>query len=112
MVHCDKCVPGFSRRHFIRFSLGAGAGLAAASLPHSVLAQETKAKQASGRTAKAVIMLWMGGGPTQYETWDPKPGTANGGTYKAIDTSAPGMKFSELLPICASQGKHISVIRS
>jgi len=112
MLNCEKCVPGFNRRHFLRFSLGAGAGLAAASLPHSVLAQQTVAGQRSGKTAKAVIMLWMGGGPTQYETFDPKPGTKNAGPFKAIDTTAPGMKFSEIMPICASQGKNMSVIRS
>jgi hypothetical protein len=112
MTKCDKCVPGFNRRSFLRFSLAGAGGAVASSLPHRLMAQATQAKQSSGRTAKAVIMLWMGGGPTQYETWDPKPGQKNGGPYKAIDTTAPGMKFSELLPICASQGKHISVIRS
>src|SRR6185436_2856499 len=113
MTNCEKCVPGFSRRNFLRFSLGAGAGVAAASLPHSVLAQQTVAKQASGRTAKAVIMLWMGGGPTQMDTWDPKPGTRNGGEFKAIDTTAgPNVKFSEHMKVCASQAKHMSVIRS
>jgi hypothetical protein len=68
MMKCDKCVPGFSRRSFLRFSLGAGAGVAAASLPHSVLAQQTVAKQASGKTARAMILLWMGGGPTHIDT--------------------------------------------
>jgi hypothetical protein len=108
MLKCEKCVPAFSRRHFLRFSLGAGAGLAAASLPHAALAQQTVAKQAAGKGAKAVIMLWMGGGPTQYETFDPKPN----GPFKPIDTSAPGVKFSELMPVCASQAKHMAVIRS
>jgi hypothetical protein len=114
MAKCVTCVPGFSRRSFLRFSLGSGAGLAAAGLPHSVLAQQTVAKQreAAGKGAKTVIMLWMGGGPTQYETFDPKPGTKNGGPYKAIDTTIPGVKFGELMPVCASQAKHMSVIRS
>ena len=112
MAKCEKCTPAFDRRHFLRFSLGAGAGLAAASLPHSVLAQQTVAKQAAGAGAKSVIMFWMGGGPTQYETFDPKPGQKNGGTYKAIDTTIPGVKFSELMPECAKAAKHMSVIRS
>lgn len=108
MLKCEKCVPAFSRRHFLRFSLGAGAGLAAASLPHAALAQQTVARQSAGKGAKAVIMLWMGGGPTQYETFDPKPKAP----FKPIDTSAPGVKFSELMPVCASQAKHMAVIRS
>jgi len=113
MMNCEKCIPGFSRRNFLRFSLGAGAGVAAASLPHRLLAQDTQAKQASGRTAKAVIMLWMGGGPTQIDTWDPKPGSKNGGEFKAIPTTGgPQMSFSEHMKVCASQGKYMSVIRS
>lgn len=109
-----ETVPGFDRRHFLRFSLGAGAGLAAASLSHSALAQQTVAKQreSGGKGAKSVIMFWMGGGPTQYETFDPKPGTKNGGTLKAIDTTIPGVKFGELMPTCAKAAKHMSVIRS
>ena len=109
-----ETVPGFDRRHFLRFSLGAGAGLAAASLSHSALAQQTVAKQreAGGKGAKSVIMFWMGGGPTQYETFDPKPGTKNGGTLKAIDTTIPGTKFGELMPTCAKAAKHMSIIRS
>jgi hypothetical protein len=113
MMNCEKCVPGFSRRNFLRFSLGAGAGVAAASLPHSLLAQDTQAKQASGRSAKAVIMLWMGGGPTQIDTWDPKPGSKNGGEFKAIPTTGgPLMSFSEHMKVCATQGKYMSVVRS
>jgi hypothetical protein len=108
MMDCEKYIPGFSRRTFLRFSLGAGAGAAAASLP-----QRSMARQASGRTAKTVILLWMGGGPTQIETWDPKPGSRNGGEFKAIDTTGgPVMKFSEFMKVCSTQGKHLSVIRS
>jgi len=112
-MKCEKCVPGFNRRSFLKFSLGAGAGVAAASLPHRILAQETKAKQSSGKTAKSVIMLWMGGGPTQLDTWDPKPGTRNGGEFKAIPTTGgPQMAFSEHMKVCATQGKHMSIVRS
>src|SRR5436190_1347765 len=110
MAKCVECVPGFSRRSFLRFGLGAAAG---AVVPHKLLAQQTEAKQASGRTAKAVIMLWMGGGPTQIDTWDPKPGSKNGGEFKPIDTTGgANMKFSEHMKVCASQGKHMSIVRS
>jgi hypothetical protein len=113
MVNCDKCHPGFSRRSFLRFSLGAAA---AGSIPgYSALAQQTVAEKAkqigASKGAKSIIMLWMGGGPTQLDTWDAKPGTKNGGETKAIDTGT-GAKFNDLLPICASQAKHMSVIRS
>ncbi len=114
MAKCVECAPGFDRRHFLRFSLGAGAGLAAASVSHSALAQQTVAKQkeSGGKGAKSVIMFWMGGGPTQYETFDPKPGTKNGGTLKAVDTTIPGVKFGELMPVTAKAAKHMSIIRS
>lgn len=109
---CTSCVPAFDRRSFLRFSLGAGAGLAAAQQPFSALAQQTVAKQASGRTAKSIIFLWMGGGPSQLDTWDPKPGRKTGGEFKAIDTSAKGVQISEHLPITAQQMKNAALIRT
>jgi hypothetical protein len=113
MMNCDKCAPGFNRRSFLRFSLAGAGGAVASSLPHKLLAQATQAKQSSGRTAKAVIMLWMGGGPTQIDTWDPKPGSKNAGDFKAIPTTGgSNMMFSDQLPICASQGKHMTIVRS
>jgi hypothetical protein len=117
MQRCDKCVPAVSRRGFIRFSLGAGAaGLAGASGALDVLGQQgtvaEKRKEGGGK-ARAVIMLWMGGGPSQIDTFDPKPGQKNGGEFKAIDCAgARGMQVSEHLPITASQGKNINIIRS
>jgi hypothetical protein len=54
----------------------------------------------------------MGGGMSQIDTWDPKPGTKGAGPFKAIDTTMPGVQVSELLPICASQMKHLSVLRT
>ena len=42
----------------------------------------------------ACILLWMAGGPSQMETFDPKPGTSNGGDTKAIDTAVAGIKIA------------------
>lgn len=110
MRNGEKPIPGWTRRNFLRFSLGAGA---AASLPQGVRAMQADPKRAPARTAKAVILLWMAGGPSQIETWDPKPGCRNGGEFKTIDTTGgPMMKFSELLRICATQARHLNVIRS
>src|SRR5256885_4699468 len=44
------------------------------------------------------ILLWMTGGPTQTDTFDMKPGHANGGQFKEVATQAPGLRFSEHLP--------------
>lgn len=58
------------------------------------------------------IVLWMSGGPTQTDTFDMKPGHANGGEFKEIETSAPGLKISEHLPKLAKYGHRIAPIRS
>src|SRR2546430_12019435 len=58
------------------------------------------------------ILLWMSGGPTQTDTFDMKPGHANGGEFKEIATQAPGLKFSEHLPKLAEQAERLAVVRS
>jgi hypothetical protein len=58
------------------------------------------------------VLLWMTGGPTQTDTFDMKPGHANGGQFKEIETSAPGLRFSEHLPQLAKQADKLAVIRS
>lgn len=62
--------------------------------------------------AKRCLVLWMEGGPSQLETFDPKPGTANGGITEAIATSVEGLSISGFLPGIASRMHHLSVIRN
>ena len=55
----------------------------------------------------------MGGGPSHMDTWNLKPDSEkNGGPFKPIATSAPGVMISEHLPTVAKQMKHLSIIRS
>ena len=55
----------------------------------------------------------MGGGPSHMDTWDLKPDSEkNGGPFKPIETSAPGVQISEHLPNVAKQMKHLNIIRS
>jgi uncharacterized protein (DUF1501 family) len=61
---------------------------------------------------RACILLWMSGGPTQTDTFDLKPGHANGGPFKEIETSAPGLRISEHLPKIAKFGDKMVVVRS
>jgi uncharacterized protein (DUF1501 family) len=94
----------FSRRDLLRV-LGA-AGLA---LPLRAAAQPAKAK------AKAVIQIWMWGGPAHLDTFDPKP--AAGYDYcgpfdKPIATNVAGVQINELLPLLAQQADKYSLIRS
>ena len=70
------------------------------------LAAELKRKQ------KHVILLWLAGGSSQLETWDPKPGAPTGGPFRSIPTSVPGIHISELMPEMAARMDHTCIIRS
>src|SRR5439155_1822323 len=59
-----------------------------------------------------VIILWMSGGPSQIDTFDPKPNDPNGGPFQAIDTAIKGVQFSEHLPRLAKLADRLTVIRS
>ena len=61
---------------------------------------------------RACILLWMTGGPSQIDTLDPKPEHDNGGQFKPIETSVPGIQISEHLPKLSKLMEHIAVIRS
>lgn len=61
---------------------------------------------------KHVLVFNMAGGLSQLESWDPKPGTATGGPFRAIPTSVPGIHISELLPKTAEQMHHLALVRS
>jgi hypothetical protein len=97
-----------SRRDWLRISTS---GVIAGSLCRwfPALADEALANPVRNR---ACILLWMTGGPSQIDTFDPKPGHANGGTFKSIDTSVPGIQVCEHLPKLAQQMQHAAVIRS
>jgi hypothetical protein len=90
------------RRAFLASGLSA---LAAAPL----LGQD---KRPPLRPVKSVIWIWMDGGASQIDTWDPKPGRPNGGGLQAIDTAVPGIVVSELLPRCAAQMARLSIVRT
>jgi hypothetical protein len=61
---------------------------------------------------RSCILLWMNGGPSQMDTFDLKPGHANGGPFKEIATAAPGVRFSEYLPQLAKHADRLAIIRS
>ena len=58
------------------------------------------------------ILLWMTGGPTQTDTFDMKPGHANGGEFKEVATKVPGLKFSEHLPKLGEMSDRLAIVRS
>jgi len=102
---CAHCSPG--RRDFIRIAFGASA--AAALSGRFLLPARAASRPAK---AKAVILLWMQGGPSQLDTFDPKPGAETGGPGKAIGTKTPGLLVSEHLPRLAQASDRFSVIRT
>jgi hypothetical protein len=61
---------------------------------------------------KSCILLWMSGGPSQTDTFDPKPGHANSGPFKPIQSAVPGMMLGPHLPKLARQAKDLAIIRS
>jgi hypothetical protein len=61
--------------------------------------------------AKAMILLWMNGGPSHLDTWDPKPGTPTGGPTKAIKTRQSALQISESMPLIADVADRLCVIR-
>ena len=64
------------------------------------------------RRRRHCILLWMSGGASQTDTFDMKPGHANGGEFKEITTSVPGLRFSEHLPKLAEQADQLALLRS
>jgi hypothetical protein len=97
----------FNRRDFLRLSLAAAYGVSYSGwLPRLASAAEGTPKH------KSCILLWMAGGPTQTDTFDLKPGHANGGPSKAIDTATRGIQISEHLPGVAKRMNDLAIIRS
>src|SRR5262245_33692002 len=96
-----------------RAFLGSAAGLlAGGSVGLDFLGSPALAGQLV-KDQKRAILIFLSGGASQFETWDPKPGRPNGGPFQAIQTSVPGIRIGELLPAMAQRlHKHTAVIRS
>src|SRR5262245_39597593 len=107
---CGSPAHPLDRRGFLG-TLAAGAAAFAADMTAlNVLAAPALAGELK-RQQKRVILLWLAGGSSQLETWDPKPGTATGGPFRAIPTDVPGTHISELMPQMAKRMKQVCVIR-
>ena len=97
-----------SRREWLKLS---AAGVSAYSMS-GWLENLAAAAAKSPERKRSCILLWMAGGPSQMDTFDLKPGQANGGPYKEIATPVPGIKISEHLPKLATHMKDMVLVRS
>jgi hypothetical protein len=93
-----------NRRDAIRWGAASALG---ASLSFSL-----RARAETTGTAKACIVLYMAGGPSHIDTFDPKPGRPTAGDLKAIATSVAGIQIGQHFPRLAGRMKEIALIRS
>ena len=98
-----------ARREFLGGLAGAGLGGIVGGL--GVLARPAAAAQLA-KDQKRVVVVYMAGGLSQLESWDPKPKTDTGGPFRAIPTSVPGVHISELLPDTAKIMHKLALVRS
>ena len=108
---CGSSDHAINRRAFLGGAAAAGVSAFADMtqldmFANSALGAELKKEQ------KRVILLWLAGGASQLETWDPKPGAATGGPFRSIQTDVPGTRISELMPKMAQRLKTTCIIRS
>src|SRR5262245_51043427 len=112
--HASSC-QGQSRREFLRIgSLASlGLGLGGLTLP-ALLAAKARADSNGSSAHKSVVLLFLQGGPTQHETWDPKPRAPM--QYRTladtVRTALPGVTFSSYFPQLARAAGDIAVVRS
>src|SRR5262245_23597792 len=98
-----------NRRGMLKASL---AGLAGLSLPQ-LLAFHAQAAGGNRADGKSVILLWMAGGPSHIDTWDPKPDRPieNRGPFSTIPTKLPGVALCEYLPKQAAMLDKLTIVR-
>ncbi len=96
-----------TRREWLKLS---AAGVVGFSL--SGWLQQLAGQAQDPKRRRSCILLWMNGGPSQMDTFDLKPGHANGGPYKEIPTRVPGIRISEHLPKIAQHVDRMAIVRS
>ncbi len=103
---CD----GMHRRDFLQAGCLNALGLGAFSLPRRLRGDG----QGRPPRAKSCILIWLDGGPSHLEMWDPKPQASEEvrGPFRAIGTNVPGIHISELLSQTAQQADKLAIVRS
>src|SRR5262249_14455909 len=103
--------PGYSRREFLRIGT---LGLGGLTLPQLLGARASGADKKSLTTGKSVIFLYQFGGPSQFETFDPKMNAPDGNRSVTgeIATALPGVTFGASFPQLARRANQLTIVRS
>ena len=100
-----------TRRQILRAGITTGLGLLVSSwLERVALADDEKPQATPKAKAKHVILLWMNGGPSHIDTWDPKTGKT-GGSHKAIKTAIKDVQICEHMPQLAAMANKLAIVR-
>jgi uncharacterized protein (DUF1501 family) len=104
----SKTCAGITRRAFVRAAASAPLALGLPTLQARTAAPEM------ARKAKSILIVWLSGGPSHIDTFDPKPSAPDqyAGPFAPIATRTPGVHFSEILPRLAARSDKFAVIRS
>ncbi|MEN9635183.1 MAG: hypothetical protein RL077_3587 [Verrucomicrobiota bacterium] len=110
---------GMRRRDFLQLGIGGGLGIGLSDLLRlqaqaAAISPSPDKSGRSGRKPINCIMVWLDGGPSHYETFDPKPNAPAEirGSLAAISTSVPGLQFSEVVPHLAKVADKVTIVRS
>lgn len=117
MTNINHNCEGMGRRDFLQVGLGALGGLGLTemlSLRASAASNPKAAAMLKGGSDLRCIFVWLDGGPSHYETFDPKPDAPSEirGEFKSIPTAVPGVHFSEVMPKLAKSFDKFTVVRS
>ena len=96
------------RRNFLEGTLAGALSVYSFSGLFTIPALAAQAK----KEQKHCILLWLCGAPSQFETWDPKPGRPTSGPFGSIPSKTPGVHLSSLMPKCAQITDKLAIIRS
>ncbi len=115
---CKDHDDGFeiSRRRFLTIGMALSAGLIFSKFAFAKKLNTTNPRLSFmnplDAKADAVIVLWLSGGPSQFETFSPKPNSKNSGGTRAINTRAAGVQLAENLPLLADQMDKVALLRA
>ena len=87
-----------SRRGFLGTLAASAAGAFCADMTALQALAHPQVSEELRRNQKRCILLWLAGGASQLETFDPKPGARTGGPFQSIQTNVAGVRISELMP--------------